>query len=55
VLAADAVLTCSTDTAFAEAGLGLGFEALIDPTDDSGTIRTQQISVVWRPDGAVRF
>jgi hypothetical protein len=55
VLAADAVLTCSTDTAFAEAGLSLGFEALIDPTDDSGTIRTQQISVVWRPDGAVRF
>jgi hypothetical protein len=55
VLAADYVATCSSPTAFAEAGLTLAYEAIIDPTDDSGLITTQQISLTWSPDGSVRF
>jgi hypothetical protein len=55
VLVADTLVTCSTDTAFADGGLSLGFQALVDPVDDSNVIRMQQITVVWRPDGAIRF
>lgn len=55
VLAADYVATCSSPTAFAEAGLTLAYEAIVDPTDDLGLSTTQRIALTWSPDGPVRF
>jgi hypothetical protein len=55
VLAADAVATCTSESAFAASGLSLGFETRVDPVDDAGPAAPQQMSVTWSPDGRVRF
>ena len=55
VVAADFVATCSSPTAFADSGLTLAYEAVVDPTTDSGEITRQQLSLTWTPDGPVRF
>jgi hypothetical protein len=55
VLAVDYVVTCSTEAAFAASGLTLGFEARVDPVDDSPVVPVQQLSSTWSPDGRVHF
>ncbi|GAA4755541.1 hypothetical protein GCM10025783_30900 [Amnibacterium soli] len=55
VLAQHVVGSCTTEGAFAEAGLELSFPTSIDPQDDSGPAPPQELTPHWTPDGRLTF
>lgn len=55
VLARYAAGTCTTDAAFAEAGLSLTFPTTVDPQDDSGPAAVQELTALWSPAGRLTF
>ncbi|MGT2425427.1 hypothetical protein [Amnibacterium kyonggiense] len=55
VLARSAYSTCTSEAAFAVAGLSLALRADVDPEDDSGAAPPVSIEPHWAPDGRVTF
>ncbi|GAA2750259.1 hypothetical protein [Amnibacterium kyonggiense] len=55
VLATSTYSTCTSAAAFALGGLTLGFQADVDPTDDSGVVQPVGIHPSWAPDGGFSF
>lgn len=55
IAAVDYVATCSSPSAFADSGLTVAYQAIVDPTTDSERITRQRITLTWTPDGPVRF
>ena len=55
VLAQDAYAACTSEAAFAVAGLELSLHANADPTDDSGTVHPVEITPRWSTDGGFSF
>jgi hypothetical protein len=55
VLAQPSYATCTSEAAFAVAGLELSLHANADPTDDSGTVHPVEIDPRWSADGGFSF